>query len=79
MEITDGQGGPSLTRLSGNMAQGALQGPTEVQTGGPSGVVTMTTDGSVTHGGFDLAYECSAGGAGPAAGCNQFPQWLRPL
>jgi hypothetical protein len=79
VEITDGQGGPSLTRLSGNMAQGALQGPTEVQTGGPSGVVTMTTDGSVTHGGFDLAYECSAGGAGPAAGCNPIRIGSRPV
>jgi hypothetical protein len=79
VEITDGQGGPSLTRLSGNMAQGALQGPTDVQTSGSSGVVTMTTDGSVTHGGFDLAYECSAGGAGPDAGCNPIRIDSRPV
>jgi len=79
VEITDGLGGASLARLSGTMDQNA--GATEVQTSGPSGYVTMTTDGSVTHGGFDLAYECSAsGGAGGGPGsCNPIRVDSRPV
>lgn len=77
VQIMDGVGGASLARLSGTMDQNA--GSTEVQTSGPTGYVTMTTDGSVTHGGFDLAYDCSASGGGGPGACNPIRVDSRPV
>ena len=79
VEIMDGVGGTSLARVSGTLD--ALPGSHEYQTTGPSGYVTMTTDGSVTHGGFDLAYECTSGGGGGGGGggCNPVRIDSRPV
>ena len=76
VDIYDGPNaqGRSLAHVSGDSPE-----PANIVTQGPSAFVQFTPDGSVTHGGFDLSYDCGSGGGGGGGQCTPIRVDSRPV